>query len=87
MLSAYPSKALTEFFITGLLHSFKVGFNNQLHSARKNLLGALQHPKVVDDYLKVEFAEHHVISPFPKENIPAATLGSSQSIIHPISGD
>jgi len=32
---------------------------------------ALQHPKVVDDYLKVEIAEHHVISPFPKENIPA----------------
>jgi len=75
MLSGYPSKALAEFFITGLLHSFEIGFNNPsslLRSARKNLLGALQHPKVVDDYLKVEIAEHSVIGLFPRENIPTA---------------
>jgi len=77
MLSAYPNKTLTEFFITGLLYGFKIGFNNppsQLHSARKNLLGALQHPKVVDDYLKAEIAEHCVIGPFLKEAIPAAHI-------------
>jgi len=68
-----PSKSVTEFFVTGLLHGFKISFNNppsQLHSVRKNLLGALQHPKVVDDYLKVEIAEHCVIGPFSRENIP-----------------
>ena len=49
-------------------------FNNppsQFHSTRKNLLGALQHPQVVDDYLKAEIAEHRVIGPF---NIPAAHI-------------
>ena len=77
LLSAYPNKALKEFFIDGLLHGFKIGFNNppsQLHLAKKNLLGALQHPQVVDDYLKVEIAEHHVTGPFLKEDIPAAHI-------------
>ena len=74
MLRTYPNKAITEFFITGLQHGFKIGFNNppsQLHSARKNLL---QHPKVVDDYLKQEIAEHRVIGPFFREAIPAAHI-------------
>ena len=77
MLRAYPYDALKEFFINGLLHGFKIGFNNppsQLHSARKNLPGALQHPQVVDDYLKAEIAEHCVIGPFQTKDIPAAHI-------------
>ena len=77
MLSAYPNKALTEFFITGLLYGFKISFNNppsQLHSARKNLFGALQYPEVVDDYLKVEIAEHRVIGPFLHPSCPYKPL-------------
>jgi len=66
LLSAFPDKDLIEFFINGLLHGFKIGFNNplsQLFSARKNPLGALQHPQVMDDYLKAEIAEHRVTGP------------------------
>ena len=62
-------------FITGLINGFRVSFNkplSQLRSARKNLIGALQHPQVVDDYLKAEIAEHLVIGPFHKKDIPAA---------------
>jgi len=75
LLSTFPNKDLKEFFINGLLHGFKIGFKNplsQLRSAGKNLLGALQHPQVVDEYLKAEIAEHRVIGPFQTEDIPAA---------------
>ena len=74
LLSTFLDKDLKEFFINGLLHGFKIGFNyapSHLRSARKNLLGALQHPQVVDDYLKVEIAENRVTGPFQLEDIPA----------------
>lgn len=77
LLSTFPNQDLKEFFINGLLHGFKIGFKNplsQLRSSKKNLLGALQHPQVVDDYLQAEIAEHRVIGPFQMEDIPAAHI-------------
>ena len=77
LLSTFPNQDLKEFFINGLLHGFKIGFKNplsQLRSSKKNLLGALQHPQVVDDYLQAEIAEHRVIGPFQMEDILAAHI-------------
>ena len=76
-LSAHPDTSLTTFFISGLTDGFKSGFNNptsKLRSAHKNLVGALQHPQVVDDYLKAEIAEHRVAGPFHKVDIPDAHI-------------
>ena len=77
LLITFPNQYLKEFFMNGLLHGFKIGFKNplfQLRSSKKNLLGALQHPQVVDDYLQAEIAEHRVIGPFQMEDIPAAHI-------------
>ena len=76
-LSTHPDKPLTRFFIDGLTNGFKIGFNNptcKFHSAHRNLAGALQHPKVVDDYLKAEIAELCVVGPFHKADIPDAHI-------------
>ena len=76
-LSAHPDTSLTKFFNSGLTNGFKISFNNpmsKLRSAHKNLAGALQHPQVVDDYLKAEIAEHRVAGPFHKADIPDAHI-------------
>ena len=75
LLSTYPDKPLVILFITSLINGFRVGFKkplSQLRSALKNLIGALQHPQVVDDYLKAEITEHRVFGAFHKKDISAA---------------
>ena len=47
---------------------------SKLRSAHKNLARALQHPQVVDDYLKAEIAKHRVAGPFHKADIPDAHI-------------
>ena len=77
LLREHPDKLLANYFIAGLSNGFRVGFSNppsKLCLAHKNLLGAHQHPQVVDDYLKVEIAEHRVIGPFHKADFPDAHI-------------
>ena len=72
-----PRQTSNTLFISSLTHSFRVGFKNppsKLHSAYKNLAGALEHPQVVDDYLQAEIAEKRVIGPFCKADIPDAHI-------------
>ena len=92
-LSAHPDTSLVTFFILGLTDGFKIGFNNptfKLRSAHINLAGALQHPQVVDDYLKAEIAKHCVAGPFHKQmsRMPILVdLASSPSNTNPTNGD
>ena len=77
LLISHPDRAMVNFFTTGLIHGFRIGFNkplSQLQSAHKNPTGALQHPQVVEDYLKEEITAHRVIGPFLKTDIPAAHI-------------
>ena len=82
LLSTYPDQALVHLFITGLINDFRVGFNkpiSQLRSAHRNLIGALQYPQVVDDYLKAEITEHCIVDSFHKKDILAAHVSRSAS--------
>ena len=84
-LSTHPDKPLTRFSIAGLTNGFKIGFNNptfKLHSAHKAWRVPFNTSQVVDDYMKVEIAEHHVAGPFHKADIRMpilADLASSPS--------
>ena len=74
-LMEYPNRLLVTFFISSLTQGFRIGFNQlpvMLKSARKNLDGALQHPKVVNEYLTAEIAQHRVAGPFIKSTVPRA---------------
>ena len=61
----------------GISQGFRIGFagsHNSLKSARTNLGGALQHPKVVEEYLATEFSQHRIASPFNKAAVPKAHI-------------
>ena len=56
-LKNYPNEEVALFFLRGIAHGFKIGFipgSTSLQSAKQNLEGALLHPQVVEEYLKVE---------------------------------
>ena len=61
----------------GISQGFRIGFagsHNSLKSARTNLGGALQHPKVVEEYLATELSQHRIVGPFDKAAIPKAHI-------------
>jgi len=73
MLQDHPNQHLVTFFITGINNGFRIGFNHppgSLVSAKKNLLGATQHPRVVSQYLAEEKAHHRIAGPFHPDLIP-----------------
>lgn len=66
-LRHHHNQLLTSFFLTGISQRFRIGFNmpqTGLKSARRNLTGALQHPDVVQEYLKSEISNNRVAGPF-----------------------
>ena len=67
LLKEYPNQLLVTIFIKGITNWFRIGFNNPsgpIVSAKKNLLGAIQHPGVVDQYLAKELSHHRIAGPF-----------------------
>lgn len=77
LLATHPNRLLVDFFITGLLEGFRLGFTgpgSSLRSATRNLGGALDHPKVVDDYLAAEISIGRVAGPFEVTSIPLAHI-------------
>jgi len=72
-LSTHPSQTLVEFFIRGLSQGFRIGLNNtsiKLRSAKKNMNSSLDHPLVVQEYLRKEVVEGRVAGPFREELVP-----------------
>ena len=62
------------FFLDGLANGFRIGFSSPLSTlrpSRRNLPSALEHPKVVDEYLQKEITENRVAGPF----LPEACVG------------
>jgi len=77
LLKEYPNQHLVTFFITGITDGFRIGFNSPpgpIVSAEKNLLGAIQHPGVVDQYLAEELSHHRIAGPFHPDLIPEAHI-------------
>ena len=72
-----PKSKLVQFFLSGLVQGFRIGFNNSinsLRSARKNLQGATFHPEVVDKSIKDEVALNRVYVLTLKPYAPQCTL-------------
>lgn len=72
-LFKYPNQAIAQFFLKGIADSFRIGYNagtgNVLKLFKKNLKGAIQHPEVVDDYLRTEVSLNRVAGPYKKSQV------------------
>jgi len=74
------------FFIAGVTNGFRVGFNHPpgpLMSSKRNLLGAIHHPGVVNQYLAKEISHLCIISPFHPDSIPEAHISRFGVITKP----
>ena len=72
MLQDHPNRDLVSFFMLGIMQGFRIGFNRPYHtlrSARKNLGSAIEHPKVVEEYLAAEISQNRVAGPFNRSSI------------------
>ena len=67
------------YVLQGLQHSFKLGFQpvHRLKSAKKKFkTSALQHPKVMHEYLANEVSLGRVVGPFSSPHIPHLHISS-----------
>ena len=77
LLLNYPSPPVVQFFMRGLLYGFHIGFDYSttvLQSAKNNMHSALEHPHVVQEYLRKEVIEGRVAGPFRRELLPMAHI-------------
>ena len=64
MLATYPDKRFVNFLLREVEKGFRIGFTYkfiQLKSHYQNLLSAIDHPQVVQDYLEKEVEAERVI--------------------------
>ena len=72
-LRSHPDQQLVKLFLKGILEGCKLGYNYQqshLKAARRNLMGAITHPDVVDNYLQIEITAGRVVGPFSVKSLP-----------------
>lgn len=71
-LRNHPDHSLVAFVIEGITHGFRLGFSpsQQLKSATHNKQSALQHGRVIDNYLALEVKHRRVAGPFPYPPLP-----------------
>ena len=77
LLIAHPHRELINFFLSGITHGFRVGFNYTspaLQSVKKNLQSATEHPEVTDQYIQKEVDESRVIGPFSSKEVQRVHL-------------
>ena len=75
LLISHPNRELVHFFLTGITHCFRIGFDHascQLSPSKRNLHSASEHPEVIDEYLLSELQESRVTGPFAHSEVPAA---------------
>ena len=56
-LESHPDQDFSAYIVEGLRNGFRLGFNYTSHactSAKRNMLSAFQHPKVIGEYLEEE---------------------------------
>ena len=77
-LASHPDQQQVAFVIQDIRYGFKLGFQSthRLRRAKKNNPSALQHAKVVDEYLASEVALGKVASPYKSPPIPRLHVSS-----------
>ena len=77
-LLQYPNQQLVQFFLQGISQGFRIGYSyhtgTTLKAARKNLLGARQHPQVVDEYLSKELSHNRIAGPYSKSKLSSIQI-------------
>ena len=66
-------QSIAAYVLTGLTEGFHISFDASsvsLHSASSNMRSALEHPSVIDDYVKVEVSCGRVAGPFTTPAVP-----------------
>ena len=91
-LSQYSNQQLVQFFLQGISEGFHIGYSyhtgSTLKTAKKNLVGARQHPRVVDEYLSNELSHNRIVGPYSKSNeFRSADLASYQNDTNKTAGD
>ena len=72
MLQHRPNRDLVSRFMSRITQGFCIGLNRSCHtlkSARKNLGSAIEHPKIVEEYLAAEISQNRMAGPFIKSSI------------------
>ena len=66
VLSHYPDKAYARYICAGLRQGFRIGYKRgrKLKSAVANLGSAVEHPKVITEYLQKELGLGRMLGPF-----------------------
>ena len=65
-LRALPDRECADYLLRGLGEGFRIGYdydNYNCHSARSNMLSALQNPHVVDEYMREEREKGRILGP------------------------
>ena len=77
-LRTHPDRAFGRFVVEGLCQGFRIGFNRQtpLQPALRNMQSALDHPEVIDNYLRKECTLGSMLGPIIPEVL--AMLSESQ---------
>jgi len=72
-LRSHPNQGLVHLFLKGISEGFRLGYDyKELHlrPAKKNLMEAVTHPNVVDEYLQNEVSLGRVVGPFSTKALP-----------------
>ena len=79
-LKSHPDQEFAEYRVAGISYGFRVGFNrsaSRLRDSTNNVLSAMEHPHVVDEYLAQELALKRM------GVVPLVVLSTTQCHISP----
>jgi len=85
LLATYPNQDMAIFFIQGLTNGFRIGYqysNGHLKSATMNMVSAIAHPKVVEEYIANEVSMSRVAGPFQKHAIKDGQVSWLESYLN-----
>ena len=75
-LAGLPDQEFARIILRGLTYGFCIGFRQEnitLKSARSNLISSMEHPDVIDEYIKSELSAGHLARVGPVDG--GSTLG------------
>ena len=75
-LRHHPDNDFTRYILRGIELGFHIGADPsvKLKSASKNMLSALQHPEIIDEYLEKEVQLGNILGPFSPATAPVAHI-------------
>ena len=81
-LADHPDPGFAKYVLSGIQQGFRVGFNYsaKLRSAQRNMLSAMDHPGVVDDYIQGELREGRMLGPVASYTSGAAATATGMGL-------